>query len=428
MDYSRDRGNTVWSSRFFSYLLVGIFALASSQAGASEIGKDHKEGFDRKFPGREKRAIWVLDDFESGNLDQWEDLTTSCSAWATDSGPGQGLRSLQIQGACGHYLGLRRNLGNIRPTGISFLVKSGPTTNADAYVVVGDDNVTVDHGAVFFYARNDGFWALVSEDSIVKRCQPYSAYTWYQVDWVLDWDWRTVSVWVNDEMCLAHVPFRSSTVDALTRIHVYNYDNGPGWWDYFVLSTPSITPLIFSDGFDSGDGTAWSMSNPSIPALLYVFDGGTEPGAIGGREGADVMCYQAAQANPNVPDGVMTRALISVNGSDEVRDMPSKYGVPIDRKIVGPTGIKIVDNWADLLDGSLDQSLFLAGVTDATYFWYSGSNWDGSVSSNTCSGWTSTAAIDGWYGLTNQSNNDWIDIAAASCGAASYHVLCLAWR
>jgi len=82
------------------------------------------------------------------------------------------------------------------------MVKSGSTASADTYVVVGDDNVTVDHGAVFFYARHDGYWALISEGA-VKRCQPYSDDTWYELDWVLDWDWRTVSVWVDDEMCLA---------------------------------------------------------------------------------------------------------------------------------------------------------------------------------------------------------------------------------
>ncbi|RLE25284.1 MAG: hypothetical protein DRJ65_08150 [Acidobacteria bacterium] len=415
------------SSRVFCYLFVGILAVASPQAGASEIEKDLEEILSHEKPSHDQRAIWVLDDFEAPNLDDWTDLTTSCSAWPSDSGPGQGMRSLEIEGGCGHYGGLWRSLGNSRLTGISFMVKSGSTASADTYVVVGDDNVTVDNGAVFFYARHDGYWALSSEGS-VKRCQPYSDDTWYEVDWVLDWDWRTVSVWVDDEMCLAHVPFRSDTVAALTQIHVYNYDFGPGWWDYIVVSTPSISPMIFSDGFDSGDATAWSLSTPPIPALLYVFDGGTKPEAIGGREGADVMCYQAAQANPDLPDGVMTRALISVNESDEVRDMPTRYGVPTNRKIVGPTGIKIVDSWADLLDGSLDQSFFIAGVTDATNFWYSGSNWDGSVTPNTCSGWTSTDAADGWYGLTNQTNNDWIDIAAASCGAATYHVLCLAWR
>lgn len=403
------------------FLLVGVLTVGFSFAETLDSEGD-------QVPGHgQTRAIFLLEDFEAFNLDDWTDLTSSCSAWVSDSGPLQGFGSLQITGACGHYGGLMRSLDNSQLTGISFMVRSNNTTSADTYVVVGDDNTTVDHGVVFFYAKTDGYWTLVS-DGIAHRCAPYSGMTIYEVDWKLDWQWRTVSVWLDGEMCLAHVPFRSTTAVGLTQLHVYNYDAGPGWWDYFVISTPSITSQIFSDGFETRDADSWSSSVPSIPGHLYIYDGGTKAGAIGGRAGADVMCYQAAESNPHIPSGVMTRALISVNASDEIRDMPAKYGVPTDREVVGPTGTKIVDNWADLLDGNLDQSLLLAGVTSATNFWYSGSNWNGSVTAHTCSGWTSTAAADGWYGLTNQSDSDWIDISAATCGASTYHVLCLAWK
>jgi hypothetical protein len=89
----------------------------------------------------------------------------------------------------------------------------------------------------------------------------------------------------------------------------------------------------------------------------------------------------------------------------------------------------LADDWADLLDGSIDQSLLDAGAQAATNFWYSGSFSDGAASSYTCSGWTGGSALfDGRYGSTQQTSSFWIDTGEATYGLNACHVLCLAWR
>ncbi len=67
-----------------------------------------------------------------------------------------------------------------------------------------------------------------------------------------------------------------------------------------------------------------------------------------------------------------------ITPDDTIRDMPTMYDVPANFPITGPTGMKIADNWADLLDGQIDRSLEEAGLLPLSTYWWSGSFADGS--------------------------------------------------
>ena len=160
---------------------------------------------------------------------------------------------------------------------------------------------------------------------------------------------------------------------------------------------------------------------------ITIYDAGSKSGALGGRAGGDALCQAAMPAN----GCSTTHALLSVSATDEILDMPTKYGVPTDSPILALGGAQIADNWADLLDGTIDTSLGGAGVIVGTSFWYSGSNADGSVTDKTCTGWTTTAALNGTYGASNQTGSKWISTSYATCGLANagadYHYLCVCW-
>lgn len=162
---------------------------------------------------------------------------------------------------------------------------------------------------------------------------------------------------------------------------------------------------------------------------VYMFAADGVSTAIGGRSGADTMCTSARTANYSSLPDAHVRAFISVSASDEIRDMPSNYSTPTDREIRGPTHIKLADDWADLLDGTVDVTLFAAGILDDS-FWYSGSDGYGALSEHNCSGWTSPDALfDGAYGLNSNTDSQWMNSGSeATCGLNSYHVLCLAWE
>src|SRR5262249_50726802 len=145
----------------------------------------------------------------------------------------------------------------------------------------------------------------------------------------------------------------------------------------------------------------------------------TNAGAVGGRAGADALCQWASRP-PQIPTNSNIHALLSVDANDEIRDFPNKYGARADAPIVGPTGLKIADNWSDLLDGSLDLSLANAFVvTNSPLFYYTGSNQDGSLSDYNCSGWTNGSTPAGaTLGSKSQTNNFWLSATRGSCGSA----------
>ncbi len=377
----------------------------------------------------QSKAIALIDDFEDGDLVGWTAPTGPCTAVnSSATGANGSARSLKIDGACGHSQGANYDLGSWQATGVTFWVRTETANVTNAYVVLGDENAAVDGGAVLFVASAGGYWSL-STPVYSYTLAPYNPGQWYRVDLTLDWVGRTVDASIDGVPRQYNVPFRSSNLTTLTRFNFYNYYALSSYLDEITMSSPPATLDIHSDGFESADGTGWSMLTPVLPDRLVIFDGGGVTGAIGGRSGADVLCGQAAQSTPGVPLAAKTRALISVSADDEIRDFPVAFGVPTDRMITGPNWQVIADDWADLLDGSIDQSLDAAGAQTATGFWYTGSLDDGSVATTTCSGWTHGSALfGGRYGSTQSTSGSWMSISNATCGTSSYHVLCLAWR
>lgn len=375
------------------------------------------------------KAIAIIDDFEDGDLVGWTAPTGSCTASnSSTTGANGSSRSLEVIGDCGHAQGAWYDLGGWQATGVTFWVRTETAGVTNAYVVIGDSNVATDGGAVYFIASISGYWALATPVASYELA-PYAPGQWYRVDLTLDWEGRTVDASIDGVPRQYNVPFRSSSVATLTQFHFYNYYNLVSYLDEITMSSPPVSTEIHSDAFESADATGWSLVTPAMPGRLVIFDGGSVVGAIGGRSGADVMCGQAAVSASGVPKSATTRAFLSVSAEDEIRDFPFKYGVPTDRVITGPNWNVIADDWADLLDGSIDQSLASAGAQTATNFWYTGSLDNGAVATTTCSGWTDGSTLfGGRYGSTQATGSTWINTGNATCGTSSYHVLCLAWR
>lgn len=170
--------------------------------------------------------------------------------------------------------------------------------------------------------------------------------------------------------------------------------------------------------------TATPTNTPVTPIILYNAGGSGFDGNMGGRAGADALC----QVSGNRPAGYANfRAFLSVNAGDEIRDMPGNYGVPTNRPIAGPNGTVIANDWADLLDGTIDVSLGAAGLPTAGPFW-SGGNADGSLSANNCNGWTDNSGINfGEFGNPTRTNSTWLDDAYTSCSDMTYSLFCIAF-
>jgi len=157
--------------------------------------------------------------------------------------------------------------------------------------------------------------------------------------------------------------------------------------------------------------------------IMMYTDNVARNGNLGGRAGADAICKGMA----GKPAGfAQYRAFISVSDTDEIRDMPTLYGVPTTDPIVG-TGGTIANDWADLLDGNI--ALELETAIGATQHYWTGSNADGSLETNTCSNWTSGSdSIDGAVGDRRETSKSWLRESdlRSSCDS-SLALVCIAY-
>ncbi|RJX24625.1 MAG: hypothetical protein C4563_00055 [Desulfobulbus sp.] len=166
------------------------------------------------------------------------------------------------------------------------------------------------------------------------------------------------------------------------------------------------------------------------PSYLVLYDSGQDgTGNLGGRSGANSLCPA------NRPAGFSnSAAFLSVSATDTIAGRQAFAGLDTALEIRSPNGTVIANNWADLLDGSIDVTLQVAGIALSTGFWWSGSNANGTLGL-TCEGWTS--AVDGPsggspagdWGVSSQANSLWINPGAVDrtyCHEPS-DVLCIAW-
>ena len=200
-------------------------------------------------------------------------------------------------------------------------------------------------------------------------------------------------------------------------------------------------------------GTTGPLTNAMV---LYAAPTKTN-GARGGRTGMDAAC-ETERVRRGLTQ-TTTRAFISIDPtSDFIANWQPPEGsgivsnLPLNQRIVGPTGIEIATRWADLVDGSIEQSLVCAKVVpDGTDWWLAGNQVSCAFSAgtgittcgvcgtllDTCKGWTlgdhdqatfarpgSAVCNDGHFLSAADTKTAFIRV---SCDKASQPSLCLAY-
>ncbi len=182
------------------------------------------------------------------------------------------------------------------------------------------------------------------------------------------------------------------------------------------LATVMIATFLFSgcktDSQSNDDAIAAmaqaltdSGSSDSTPVTQLVFfatdNGGTGwgNGNLGGRSGADAKCASAKPAGLSCPNG--NHALLSFSASDQISDMPTKYGfsstLPVKAWDGSNTDTELLSQWSNMLGGgtfgifttNMSAAFGLSGLP----YLATGSDANGNVSVNNCSGFTSATGI-----------------------------------
>lgn len=168
-----------------------------------------------------------------------------------------------------------------------------------------------------------------------------------------------------------------------------------------------------------------------IPPTIVLYKAGLYNGNLGGRSGADTKC------SSNKPVGVTqanVRAFVSLSTADEIRDMPSNYGVATNQEIHSQTGSRIATNWTALMSGTIEMTLLAAGVPFSGNWWAFGNNVGGAgfteyMGDNfACVGGTSSSSSwEGTQGNSGYTDTRWLyNTPFLTCNQTAY-LLCIAF-
>jgi|GEM_PF-988273 len=171
-----------------------------------------------------------------------------------------------------------------------------------------------------------------------------------------------------------------------------------------------------------------------LATVIYVTsdatDGDLADYGSDARDGADAFCEMSLPVD-FLSSCQNVRALISVSSTDEVRDMPVRYGYRPELPVYWWNADdeefnQAADNWDDLLDGSLDTDADTGSGTSSQDIW-TGSSSAGAVdSSHYCSGWTSSSSgVSGVVGTSDASNSTWIDTTSDDTCDTSNYLYCV---
>jgi hypothetical protein len=171
-----------------------------------------------------------------------------------------------------------------------------------------------------------------------------------------------------------------------------------------------------------------TLGQPPRTGLYLYYVNSPKNGNLGGREGADRICYQEGYAYHKFVQATTVKAFLSVSLIDEIR-----FLVPLEYWSFPVYGInpsfnftEVSESWAGLWDGSINNMLQMA--VGLPLNWWSGSNPDGSVMSGvTCGEWhNSDLSNTGEAGNQGLIIPGWISGIAQTCDTIQ-DVVCLAY-
>jgi hypothetical protein len=205
------------------------------------------------------------------------------------------------------------------------------------------------------------------------------------------------------------------------------YDNG-------LLNGTTYYYNVFVQDEENNISSYYTTSAHTTGGSVFLFPAGTSKGNLDGRSGADYLCQEAFANNyPDLPVATI-KAFISISASDQISDIPTNYGLPTDLTILAPLSTTasvtyplIANDWSDLLDGTINETLNNALGAD---HWWSGSDANGDFIDlqNNCNGFTdNTNSFHGMTGdKTVKDSTKWISNKAENCNVQR-EVLCIAW-
>ncbi|UCD36956.1 MAG: choice-of-anchor D domain-containing protein [Fidelibacterota bacterium] len=175
------------------------------------------------------------DGFEDGDYDGWTDGGGSGVREVTSSTAAVGNYSFHFYYAdsiANHFHGIHQvfNAG-AQPEYVSFYIRSGSTSQSDAYFVLTSNGGMTE--VIWFFARSTGY-LYINANVGGDESYAYNAHQWYHIELRdIDWSSKNFDYYVDGSLIMADIPFRNAaSVNDVDVLYIYNYSPGSdGWWD-----------------------------------------------------------------------------------------------------------------------------------------------------------------------------------------------------
>jgi SprB repeat len=195
------------------------------------------------FTGHSQCLPNFFDGFESGSYTPtWTiGAPATFTAAVTTTTPYAGTYRVELTGgASTHLTGLTTSIPAATPSTISWSVY--PTgTGAANYMVLGNTSVSATNCIAFAYWQGGTNIRFVSSITSVYTCTPGS---WYHIEMRnINWSAHTFDIWINNTLQATAFPFRSASVNDVSRIHLYNFNTAVGVWDNIQIGT-GVSPIL----------------------------------------------------------------------------------------------------------------------------------------------------------------------------------------
>lgn len=214
------------------------------------------------------------DGFESGTYSPtWSSGSAVSTVSVTSAYAASGTYSLELTGgSSNHFNGMSTTITAAYPTYVSWnMYPSGSLSNN--YIVMGDNSIGTTDCMVFCYWKgSDGNIRFVNSSSNLDVT--VTPDQWHHVELMnIDWINLTFDVYVDNVLQTTAFEFRATSMDGITNIHLYNFDDSPAHWDNILLGdAPVNISSSISDAscFDGDDGSIDIEVTSGTPT--YTFD------------------------------------------------------------------------------------------------------------------------------------------------------------
>jgi uncharacterized repeat protein (TIGR01451 family) len=242
-----------------------------------------------KATGGSDPGILFGDNFEDGNFSDWTIGSNNATRAVTNDTAAGGNYSFTIFGGNNnHYQGIWHTLSNLTPSRVNFSVRASVTNLSGGYFVLANATngalTSTANTAVFFFMKNNGMMGLY-EDVGSNHMVLYDPNRWYRISLLFNWANKTVDYLVDGTLAFASVPFRATSVNSLSIVHLYNYDSTRAWWDEIEFLGGNVPAPISLSPTNSGNYVTgvWSgniiVQQPATNVTLFADDGSGHTGS-----------------------------------------------------------------------------------------------------------------------------------------------------